>query len=79
MCLTLSYILECTECAHRQSLGGSVREVCKLAVQRKHCEHHEMDRVERHVCGSCILEKEEDKARMEAAKREEKKKKGNKK
>jgi hypothetical protein len=77
MCLTLSYVLECTECGHRQSLGTSLRQVCRVAVEGKPCIHHDLEHPDQHVCGSCLLEKEEEEAKMEAAKTEEEKNQGN--
>lgn len=77
MCRTLSYVLECTECGHRQTIGTSFRQVCRDAAEGKACIHQVLERPDRHICGPCLLEKEEEKAKMEATKTEEEKNRGN--
>lgn len=70
MCYSLFYVLECTNCGYRQSLGRPVRMRCKDAVEGKACSHRNLEHLDQHVCGSCLLEKE--KEEIEKAKEEKK-------
>lgn len=72
MCYSVHYVVDCTECGYRQSLGRPFRVLCDLAMQHKHCGRHDIyENQDQHVCASCLQaqREREEKQRKEAEKK----------